>query len=76
VFHLILERPGGRDIQGIGGKHVTWSHHLTNQDAVMGTDEMECKRGSQWLIEAPGWKVMSPKYGMHEGQLKREKPVW
>jgi len=30
-------------------------------------DDLECKMGLQLLTEAPGWKAMSPKYGMHEG---------
>ncbi len=62
---------GGHDIQGIGDKHVTWIHHVTNMDAVMCIDDMESKMGLQLLTEAPGWKVMSEKYGMEESQIKR-----
>jgi cysteine synthase len=62
---------GGHDIQGIGDKHVTWIHHVTNMDAVMCIDDMESKLGLQMLTEAPGWKVMTEKYGMDESQVKR-----
>ena len=62
---------GGHDIQGIGDKHVTWIHHVTNLDAVMCIDDLESKMGLQLLTEAPGWKMMSAKYGMDEDQIKR-----
>lgn len=31
---------GGRDIQGIGDKHVTCIHNVTNMDAVMSIDDL------------------------------------
>ena len=62
---------GGHDIQGIGDKHVTWIHNVTNMDAVMCIDDMESKLGLQLLTEAPGWKVLTEKYGIDEERVRR-----
>ncbi|HWI53983.1 MAG TPA: pyridoxal-phosphate dependent enzyme [Symbiobacteriaceae bacterium] len=45
---------GGHDIQGIGDKHVTWIHNVMNMDAIMCLDDIECKKGLQFLTEEPG----------------------
>ncbi len=45
---------GGHDIQGIGDKHVTWIHHVTNSDAVVAVDDMESKKGLQLLTDEVG----------------------
>ncbi len=45
---------GGHDIQGIGDKHVTWIHHVTNNDAVVAIDDMESKKGLQLLTDEVG----------------------
>jgi len=50
---------GGHDIQGIGDKHVTWIHNVNNMDAIMCIDDIECKKGLQFLTETPGWRVLS-----------------
>jgi cysteine synthase A len=47
---------GSHDIQGIGDKHVTWIHHVTNMDAIVCLDDVECKQGLQLLTEEPGWE--------------------
>ena len=57
---------GGHDIQGIGDKHVTWIHHVTNMDALMCIDDTECKKGLQLLTEEAGWKIMTQRYGIPE----------
>lgn len=49
---------GGHDIQGIGDKHVTWIHHVTNMDAIMCIDDIECKKGLQLLVEEPGIQLL------------------
>jgi len=48
---LALNGYGGHDIQGIGDKHVTWIHHVTNMDAIMLIDDLECKLGLQLFAE-------------------------
>lgn len=45
---------GGHDIQGIGDKHVTWIHNVTNMDALICIDDVECKLGLQMLTEEQG----------------------
>ncbi len=45
---------GAHDIQGIGDKHVTWIHNVTNMDAIMCLDDVECKKGLQLLTEEAG----------------------
>jgi cysteine synthase len=45
---------GGHDIQGIGDKHVTWIHNVMNMDAIICLDDIECKKGLQFLTEEPG----------------------
>jgi cysteine synthase len=62
---------GGHDIQGIGDKHVTWIHNVMNMDAVMCIDDIESKMGLQLLTEAPGWELLSGKYGVPVSQVKR-----
>jgi cysteine synthase len=62
---------GGHDIQGIGDKHVTWIHNVMNMDAVMCIDDIECKQGLQMLTEAPGWKVLTEKYGIDPQRVRK-----
>src|SRR5438445_439812 len=50
---------GTHDIQGIGDKHVTWIHHVTNMDAIMCVDDVECKKGLQMLTEENGMEVLA-----------------
>ncbi len=61
---------GAHDIQGIGDKHVTWIHHVTNMDAIMCIDDIESKKGLQLLTEEAGWKVMIDRYGVAEEDVK------
>lgn len=49
---------GAHEIQGIGDKHVTWIHHVTNMDALMCLDDLSCLKGLQVLTEEAGWGVL------------------
>jgi len=40
---------GGHRIEGIGDKHVTWLHHVTNMDLMMCIDDRDTLRGMQLL---------------------------
>ncbi len=62
---------GGHDIQGIGDKHVTWIHNVGNMDALMCIDDMECKKGLQLIVEAPGRRILSHKYGIPEATVEK-----
>jgi hypothetical protein len=62
---------GGHDIQGIGDKHVTWIHNTMNMDAVMCIDDVESKKGMQMLVEEPGMKVLSEKYGVPREKVEK-----
>jgi len=61
---------GGHDIQGIGDKHVTWIHNVTNMDALMCIDDLECKMGLQLLTEEAGWRTMIDRYGVPEADVR------
>jgi cysteine synthase len=45
---------GAHSIEGIGDKHVTWIHHVTNTDAVMCIDDQECLLGLQLVSDPVG----------------------
>src|SRR5512136_1573439 len=62
---------GSHDIQGIGDKHVTWIHHVTNMDGIVCLDDVECKKGLQLLTEEAGWKTMVDRYGVPEASVKK-----
>lgn len=60
---------GAHEIQGIGDKHVTWIHHVTNMDALMCIDDLSCLKGLQLLTEEPGWHVLS-RLGVSEEKVR------
>ncbi len=62
---------GSHDIQGIGDKHVTWIHNVWNMDAIMGIDDLECKKGLQLLTEEAGWKTMVDRFGVPEDKVRQ-----
>jgi cysteine synthase A len=62
---------GAHDIQGIGDKHVTWIHNVHNMDAIMCIDDVECKKGLQLLVEEPGWRTMTDRFGVPEEKVRR-----
>jgi cysteine synthase len=67
---------GGHDIQGIGDKHVTWIHNVTNMDAIMCVDDIECKMGLQLLVEEAGWRTMIDRYGVPEESVRRMSTIF
>src|SRR5438270_7009884 len=62
---------GAHDIQGIGDKHVTWIHHVTNMDAIMCVDDVECKKGLQLLTEENGMEVLSRRFGVANDDVEQ-----
>lgn len=61
---LALNGYGGHDIQGIGDKHVTWIHHVTNMDAIMLIDDIESKKGLQVFADDEGKRALIDTYGV------------
>ncbi|MGE5675220.1 MAG: PLP-dependent cysteine synthase family protein [Mycobacterium leprae] len=61
---------GGHDIQGIGDKHVTWIHNVLNMDAIICLDDIECKKGLQFLTEEPGMVTLK-KQGVPEEKIRQ-----
>ncbi len=55
---------GAHEIQGIGDKHVTWIHHVTNMDAMMCIDDMDCVRGLQLFTDSIGRRVLEDRFGL------------
>lgn len=61
---LALNGYGGHDIQGIGDKHVTWIHHVTNMDAIMLIDDVESKMGLQIFADEGGLRALTEHFGI------------
>ena len=61
---LALNGYGGHAIEGIGDKHVTWIHHVTNMDAVMAIDDTECLLGLQLLTDPAGTAYLAGPAGV------------
>lgn len=61
---------GTHDIQGIGDKHVTWIHHVTNMDTIMCVDDVECKKGLQLLTEENGMEVLHKRFGIPSSDVE------
>jgi len=61
---LALNGYGAHDIQGIGDKHVTWIHHVTNMDAIMLIDDLECKKGLQLFAEEDAKRALVDDLGI------------
>ena len=58
---------GSHEIQGIGDKHVTWIHHVTNMDAIVCVNDSDCLKGLQLLTATTGIEVLSQRCGIpHE----------
>ncbi len=57
---------GGHAIEGIGDKHVTWIHHVTNLDAMMCIDDEECLLGLQLVSEPAGRDFLAAGGGLGE----------
>jgi len=61
---------GGHAIEGIGDKHVTWIHNVTNMDAVMAIDDQECLLGLQLVAEPVGRDFLAEGGGLGEAALR------
>jgi len=61
---------GAHEIQGIGDKHVTWIHHVTNMDAMMCIDDMACVRGLQLFTEPTGRRVLEDRFGLRADDVE------
>lgn len=59
---------GSHEIQGIGDKHVTWIHHVTNMDGLACVDDMECLRINHVFNHPIGSEVMMKHYGLSSEQ--------
>ncbi len=58
---------GMHDIQGIGDKHVTWIHHVTNMDGLACVDDQEAVKICQVLTDPTGSDLINRNYGVsHE----------
>jgi len=55
---------GSHEIQGIGDKHVTWIHHVTNMDALACIDDIECLRILQVFTNPVGGETLMKVYGV------------
>ncbi len=61
---------GDHAIQGIGDKHVTWIHNVTNTDAIMCLDDQDCLRGLQLLTDPAGKEYLAADAGVDGGLLE------
>lgn len=55
---------GSHEIQGIGDKHVTWIHNVTNMDAIVCVDDRDCLMGLELLTDKIGLSVLSDRIGI------------
>jgi cysteine synthase len=55
---------GAHDIQGIGDKHVTWIHHVTNMDGLACIDDQESVKLCQVLTDPVGGEVIMKRYNV------------
>ncbi len=60
---------GSHDIQGIGDKHVTWIHHVTNMDAIMCIDDSQCLKGLELLTDETGRRTLEDQCGISPGKV-------
>ncbi len=59
---------GSHEIQGIGDKHVTWIHHVTNMDALACIDDVECLRITHVFTRKAGHAALVRNYGLSQAQ--------
>lgn len=55
---------GAHEIQGIGDKHVTWIHHVTNMDGLACIDDLESLKVLQVLTDPKGGEVLIKRFGV------------
>ncbi len=62
---------GSHEIQGIGDKHVTWIHHVTNMDGLACIDDMESLRICHVFTHPKGSEALVKHYGLSEADAAR-----
>ncbi len=67
---------GSHEIQGIGDKHVTWIHHVTNMDGLACVDDVECLRITHVFTRDVGCETMVKHYGVTEAQAQQIKDIF
>jgi cysteine synthase len=55
---------GSHEIQGIGDKHVTWIHHVTNMDALACVDDLESLRITRAFTDPVGGETLMKAFGV------------
>lgn len=55
---------GAHEIQGIGDKHVTWIHHVTNMDGLACIDDVESLKVAQVFNTPEGLETLVRQYGI------------
>jgi len=61
---------GSHEIQGIGDKHVTWIHHVTNMDGLACIDDMECLRALRVFTQPEGSAALVKRFGLSEAEAQ------
>lgn len=61
---------GSHEIQGIGDKHVTWIHHVTNMDGLACIDDIECLRILHVFTREAGLETLVKNYGVSESDAR------
>jgi cysteine synthase len=67
---------GSHEIQGIGDKHVTWIHHVTNMDALACVDDIESLRITHVFTRDAGSAAMMKNYGLTNAQAAGLKNIF
>ena len=62
---------GSHEIQGIGDKHVTWIHHVTNMDGLACIDDMESLRITHVFTHPLGSEALTKHYGVSAADAAR-----
>jgi cysteine synthase len=55
---------GSHEIQGIGDKHVTWIHHVTNMDGLACIDDLEALKVTHAFTDPEGGKALMKRFGV------------
>lgn len=55
---------GSHEIQGIGDKHATWIHHVTNMDALACIDDLEALRVTRVFTDPVGGEALMKVFGV------------
>ena len=65
---------GGHRIEGIGDKHVPWTHNIRNTDMVIDIDDEDSQRLLRLFNTEPGQQYLREELGLDEGTI--EKLTW